>query len=111
MLFFLEKDLKLALPSIFFKFLRDFIIESRIGSSSKKVKGKFTPNGCLILDILVKNDLMDDLIMIGLADELVKDSGKVLWGKNLKSMGLISKISNPEHFPSKEEICGVRIPL
>ena len=26
-------------------------------------------------------------------------------------MGLISNIPKPEHFPSKEEICGIRIPL
>lgn len=44
-MFFLEKGLKLAFPYILFKFLRDSIRESRTGSSSKKIKGKFIPNG------------------------------------------------------------------
>lgn len=78
MLFFLEKGLKLALPSILFKFIRDSIRESKTGSSSKKGKGKFIPNGCLISDILVENGLVDDLLVSGLTDELVKDYGKVL---------------------------------
>ena len=85
----------MAFPSILFKFISDSIRESRTGSSSKKGKGKFIPNGRLILDILVKNGLVDDLLVSGLTDELVEDFGKVLWGKNLKSMGLISKISKP----------------
>lgn len=38
---------------------------------------------------------MDDLLVSGPTDEMVKESGKIFWGKNLKSMGLISKISKP----------------
>lgn len=44
MLFFLEKGLKLTLPSILFEFLRDSIRESKTDSSSNKGKGKFIPN-------------------------------------------------------------------
>lgn len=95
MLFFLEKGLKPALPYILLKFMRDSIRESRPGGSSKKSKSKFIPNGRLIFDILVENGLVDDLLVSGLTDELMKDAGKILWGKNLKSMGLIFKVVRP----------------
>lgn len=31
------------------------------------------------------------------------------WGKNLKNMGLISKVIKPDYIPSKEDIYGIRI--
>lgn len=77
MLFFLEKGVKLGLPSILFKFMRDSIRESRTGGSSKKTKRKFIPNDRLIYDILVENGLVDGLLVSGLTEELVKDAGKV----------------------------------
>lgn len=46
MLLFLEKGIKVELPSILFRFLMDSIRETRIGSSS--TKGKFNSNGRLI---------------------------------------------------------------
>lgn len=90
-LFLLEKGVKLGLPSFLFKFIRDSIRESRTGGSSKKAMSKFIPNGILISDILVESGLVDDLLVSGLIEELVKDAGKVLWGENLKSVGLISR--------------------
>lgn len=77
MLFFLEKGLKLGLPSILFKFLRDSIKELRTGSSLKKRKSRFIPNGRLISNILVENRLVDDLLISGLTDELVKNAGNI----------------------------------
>lgn len=77
MMFFLEKGLKLAFPSILFKFMRDSIRESITCSSSKKRKSKLIPNGRLISDILVENGLVDDLLISVLTDELVKDAGKI----------------------------------
>lgn len=76
MLFFLEKDIKLALPAILFRFLKDSIRETRTGNSSKN--GKFIPHGRLISDILVVNGLVEHLMVSGLTVELVKDAGKVL---------------------------------
>lgn len=108
MMFFLKNGLKLTLPSISFNFLRDSIRESITYSSSKKIKSRFIPNGRLISDILVKNGLMDDLLISGLIDEWVKDAGKILWGKNIKSMGLISKVVRPYFFPSKDDIFRMR---
>ena len=70
-MFFLEKGYKLALPAILFKFLRDSIRETRTGTTSKK--GRFIPNGRLISDLLVENGLVDDLLISGLTEELVKD--------------------------------------
>lgn len=67
----------MALPFILFKFFRDSIRESRTGGSSKKIKSKFIPNGRLISDILVENDMVDDLFVSVLTDELVKDAGKI----------------------------------
>lgn len=68
----MEKGLKLALPSILFKFLRDSIRESITSSSSKKSKSRFIPNGRLNFYILVENSLVDDLPISGLTDELVR---------------------------------------
>lgn len=73
MLLFLERRFKLALPTILFKFLRDSIRENQIGSTSKK--GGFISNGSLIFDLLVENGLVDDLMVSGLIEELVKDAG------------------------------------
>lgn len=53
MLFLLENAVKLRLPSLLFKFIRDSIRESRIDGSFKKTISKFIPNGRLISDILV----------------------------------------------------------
>ncbi|KAI5436480.1 hypothetical protein KIW84_022830 [Lathyrus oleraceus] len=77
MLFFLEKGLKLAPLSILFKFLRDSIRESVTGGSSKKSKSNFIPNGRLISDILVENGMVDDLLVSGLTNELVKGVEKI----------------------------------
>lgn len=41
----------------------------------------------------------------------MKDAGKVLWGKNMKSMRLISKIQRPNFILSKDDICGTRNPI
>lgn len=111
MLFFLEKGLKLGLTSILFKFMRDSIRESITGGSSKKNKSKFIPNGRLIYDILVENGLVDDLMVSGLTNELVKDAGKIFRGENLKSMGLISRFVRPYFILSKDDICGTRTPV
>jgi hypothetical protein len=94
-----------------FKFLRDSIRESRTGGSSKKNKSKFIPNGRLIFDILIENSLVDDLLVSGLTDELVKDTGKVFWGENRKSTSLISRIERPDFILSKDDICGIRNPI
>lgn len=103
--------MKLGLPSLLFKFIRDSIRESRTGGSSKKARSKFILNGRLISYILVESGVVDDLLVSGLTEELVKDVGKVLWGKNLKSMGIISKIKRPNIILSKDDICGIRNPI
>lgn len=42
-------------------------------------------------------------------EELVKDDEKILWEKNLKSMGLIFELVKSDFIPSKDDICGIRI--
>lgn len=111
MLFLMEKGVKLGLPSLIFKFIRDSIRESRTGGSSKKARSKFIPNDRLISDILVESGVVDDLLVSGLTKELVKDVVEVLWGKNLKSMGLISKIRRLYIVLSKDDICGTKNPI
>lgn len=91
--------------------MRDSIRESRIGGSSKKSRSKFIPNGRLIFDILVESGLVDDHLVSGLIEELVKDAGKVLWGNNLKSIGLISKFQIPNVILTKDDTCGTRNPI
>lgn len=99
----------MELPIILFKFLRDSIRETRNGSTSKKER--YIPNGRLISDLLVENGLVDELLVSGLTKELVKDAGKIFWGKNIKSMGIISKVVKPYFIPSKDDIYGTRIPV
>lgn len=77
MIFLLEKGVKLGLPSLLFKFIRDSFRESKTGGSSKKPRSKFIPNGRLISDILVESGVVYDLLVSGLTEELVKDAGKV----------------------------------
>lgn len=101
----------MGLSSLLFKFIRDSIRESRTGGSSKKGKRKFILNGRLISDILVESGVVDDLLVNGLTEELVKDIGKVLWGKNLKSMGLISKFRRTKIVLTKDDIRGTRKPI
>ncbi|XP_050897540.1 uncharacterized protein LOC127104400 [Lathyrus oleraceus] len=110
-LFLLEKGVNLGLSSLLFKFIRDSIRESRTGGSSKKARSKFIPNGRLISDILVENGLVDDLLVSGLIEKLVKDVGKVLWGKNMKSMGIISLFQRPNVMLTKDDIWDIRNPL
>lgn len=107
----MEKGVKLRLPSLMFKFIRDSIRESRTGGSSKKARRKFIPNGRLISYILVESSLVDDLLISGLTEELVKDAGKVFWGKNLKSMDLISRFQRPDVMMTKDDIYGTRNPF
>lgn len=108
MLFCLEKGVKLGLPPILFKFMRVSIRESRTGGSSKKTKIKFLPNGRLISDTLVESGLVDDILVSGLTEKLVKDAGNVFWAKNVKSIGLISEIQRPYFILSKDYIYGTR---
>ncbi|XP_050876630.1 uncharacterized protein LOC127080344 [Lathyrus oleraceus] len=111
MLFLLEKGVKPGLLSLLFKFMRDSIRKSRTGGLSKKSKRKFVPISILIFDIVVEIGLMDDLLVNGLIEELVKDDGKVFWGKNLKSMGLISIFQRPDVILTKDDMCGTRNPI
>lgn len=39
----------------------------------------------------------------------MKDAGKIFWGKNLKSLSLISKIVGPNFITLKGDTCGMRI--
>lgn len=111
MLFLLEKGAKMGLTSLLFKFIRVSIKESRTGGSSNKAMSKFIINGRLISDILVESGLVDDLLVSGLIEELVKDAGKVVWGKNLKSMCFIFRFQRPNVMLTKDDICGIRNPL
>lgn len=111
MLFLLKKGVKLGLPSLLFKFINSSIRESITGGSSNKARSKFISNVRLFSDVLVESGMMDDLLVSGLTKELVKDVGKVFWGKNLKSMGLISKFQRLEIVLTKDDIRGTRNPI
>lgn len=54
---------------------------------------------------------MEELSLSGLTDELIKDADKVLWRKNMKSMGLISEVFKLYYLATEEDICGTRIPV
>lgn len=87
-LYCLHKGLKLNLPYLLFKYLRDSVRDTR---SNMKPRN-YIPLGRLILDVLIESGLVDHLISLNLMEDIIMDVGKPLNGRNLKSMGLIDKV-------------------
>lgn len=84
----LHKGMKLALPSLLFKYLRDLVIDTKNNMKPKN----YIPLGRLILDVLIESGLVDHLISLNLMKDVTVDVGKPLNGRNLKSIGLVDKV-------------------
>lgn len=74
MLNFLAKGVKMNLPSILFKYLREMVKETR--NSSRKHR-KWIPLDILISDILVERKLVEKLEEMNLHEDLYTKVGKL----------------------------------
>lgn len=84
----LHKGLKLNLHSLLFKYLSDYVRDTRNNMKPRN----YIPLGRLIFDILIESGLVDHLISLNLMEDIIVDLRKPLNGRNLKSMGLIDKV-------------------
>lgn len=80
--------MKLNLPFLLLKYLRDSIRDTRNNMKPRN----YIPLGRLISNVLVENGLVDHLISLNLMECVTVDVGKPHNGRNLKSMGLIDKV-------------------
>lgn len=87
-LYCLHKGMKLNLPSLLFKHLRDSVKDTR--NNMKPIN--YIPLGRLIYDFMIESESVDHLISLNLMEDVTVDVGKPLNGRNLRSMGLIDKV-------------------
>lgn len=87
-LYYLHKGLKLKLSSFLFKYLRDFVRDTRNNMKSMN----YNRLGRLIFDFLIESGLVDHPISLNMMEDVTVDVEKPLNGRNLKSMGLIDKV-------------------
>ncbi|KAI5387729.1 hypothetical protein KIW84_073720 [Lathyrus oleraceus] len=87
-LYCIHKGLKLCLPALLFKYLRDSVRETRNNMKPKT----YIPLGRLLSDVLIENGLVDHLEKNKLMEDLAIDTGRPLNSRNLKSMGILKKI-------------------
>ncbi|XP_050915941.1 uncharacterized protein LOC127131041 [Lathyrus oleraceus] len=87
-LYCVHKGLKLNLPALLFKYLRDSAKDTRNNMKPKT----YIPLGRIIFDVLIESGLMDHLIHHNLIEDVTVDIGRPLNALNLKSMGVIEKV-------------------
>lgn len=87
-LYCLHKGLKLNLPSLLFKYLRDSVRDTRNNMKPRK----YIPLGRLISDVLIESGLVDHLISLNMMEDVTVDVGKPLNRRNLKSIGLTDRV-------------------
>jgi hypothetical protein len=87
-LYCIHKGLKLCLPALLFKYLRDSVRETRNNMKPRT----YIPLGRLLSDVLIENGLVDHLVKHKLMEDLAIETGRPLNSRNLKSMGILEKI-------------------
>ncbi|KAI5429355.1 hypothetical protein KIW84_034094 [Lathyrus oleraceus] len=87
-LYCIHKGVKICLPALLFRYLRDSVRETR---NNMKLRS-YIPLGRLLSDVFIENGLVDHLEKAKLMQDLVIDTGRPLNARNLKSMGIIKKI-------------------
>ncbi|KAI5409756.1 hypothetical protein KIW84_055275 [Lathyrus oleraceus] len=87
-LYCIHKGLKLCLPALLFRYLRDFVRETRNNMKPRT----YIPLGRLLSDVFIENWLVDHLEKNKLMEDLAIDTGRPLNSRNLKSMGILKKI-------------------
>ncbi|KAI5389543.1 hypothetical protein KIW84_074997 [Lathyrus oleraceus] len=88
MLYCIHKGLKLFLPALLFKYLRDSVRDTRNHMKPRT----YIPLGRLILDVLIESGLVDHLVKLRLMEDMAIDTGKPLNAKNMKSMGILDQV-------------------
>lgn len=73
-LYCLHKGLKLNLPALLFKYLRDSIRDTRNNMKPKT----YIPLERMISDVLIENGLVDHLIHHNLMEDVIVDTGRHL---------------------------------
>ncbi|KAI5437285.1 hypothetical protein KIW84_023411 [Lathyrus oleraceus] len=84
----IHKGLKLCLPALLFKYLRDSVRETRNNMKPKT----YIPLGRLLSDVLIENGLVDHLEKHKLMEDMAIETGRPLNSRSLKSMGILKKI-------------------
>ncbi|XP_050885576.1 uncharacterized protein LOC127091084 [Lathyrus oleraceus] len=87
-LYCLHKGLKLNLPSLLFKYLRDSVRDTRNHMKPRN----YIPLGRLISDVLMEIGMVDHLIFINMMEDVTVDVGKPLNARNMKSMRVIDRV-------------------
>ncbi|KAI5395307.1 hypothetical protein KIW84_061775 [Lathyrus oleraceus] len=88
MMYCLHKGLKLCLPALLFKYLRDSVKETINNMKTRN----YIPLGRLISDVLIESGLVDHLIQLRLMEDVMIDTGRPLNARNMKSMGIIDQV-------------------
>ncbi|KAI5435958.1 hypothetical protein KIW84_022401 [Lathyrus oleraceus] len=87
-LYCIQKGIKINLPTLLFRYLRDSVRETRNNMKPRS----YIPLGRLLSDVFIEHGLVDDLEKTRCMDDLAIDVGKPLNARNLKSMGIIKDI-------------------
>ncbi|KAI5399197.1 hypothetical protein KIW84_064542 [Lathyrus oleraceus] len=87
-LYYIHKGMKLRLPALLFKYLRDSMKDTRNNMKTRN----YIPLGRLISDVLIESGLVDHLIHLTLMEDVMIDTGRPLNARNLKSMGIINQV-------------------
>ncbi|XP_050916493.1 uncharacterized protein LOC127131621 [Lathyrus oleraceus] len=83
-----HKALKLCLPALLFKYLRDSVKDTRNNMKTRN----YIPLGRLISDVLIGSGLVEHLIQLRLMEDVMIDTGRPPNARNLKSMGIINQV-------------------
>ncbi|KAI5430207.1 hypothetical protein KIW84_034689 [Lathyrus oleraceus] len=87
-LYCIHKGLKLCLPALLLKYLRDLVKDTRNILKTRN----YIPLGRLISDVLIEGGLVDHLIQLRLMEDVTIDTRRPLNAWNLKSMGIIDQV-------------------
>ncbi|XP_050896337.1 uncharacterized protein LOC127103091 [Lathyrus oleraceus] len=87
-LYCIHKGLKLNLPALLFKYLRDSVKDTRNNMKTRN----YIPLGRIISDVLIESGLVDHLIHHNLMEDVTVDIGRPLNARNLKSIGIIEQV-------------------
>jgi hypothetical protein len=79
----LHKGLKLNLPSLLFKYIRDLVKDTR---NHMKLRN-YIPLERLISDVLIESGMMNHLISINMMEDVTVDVGKPLNSKSKEHGG------------------------
>lgn len=107
MMYYLEKWIKMNLPSILLKYLKELIKETRDGVIKLR---KWIPKGGFISNILVERQLVKELTDLNVTTELYTKVRKPFNGITLKHMQLVAEPVGTSDL-DREAIYARRVPI